>query len=298
MLGGFSQASTDPQRYGVFGDYVGGVWGTIISLITLVVVWRTWASTQRATRLQGVTTILSEMLKTHDAIAGGGSNGFWDRSGTPAVFLREFAAIYRQTRKVEPSDAVWPITTRIDISYTFAFFGLNVQARRSLAIYDDAKIKLVQDAVSKLRERGHGRWSDLFKGHQTTLSHYLRNLFGMYLMIDKSGLPTRERMDLAKIIRTKLSNYDQALLMLNVVSHLGRAWETEDLVRRYKPFANIPRHFFGWDEAFDMKVRFPAVLFEWEHRLHGSPKIWSRRLGSRTFVVQADPALVVPLQTQ
>jgi hypothetical protein len=109
------------------------------------------------------------MLKTHDAITGVGSNSFWDRSGTPAVFLREFAAIYRQTRKAELSDTVWPITTRIDISYTLAFYGLNVQARRSLEVYGDAKVKLVQDAVSKLRERGHGRSSDLFKGHQTTL---------------------------------------------------------------------------------------------------------------------------------
>jgi hypothetical protein len=87
-------------------------------------------------------------------------------------------------------------------------------------------------------------------------------------------------------------------LVLNVASHLGRAWETEVLVRKYKPFANVPRHFFGWDEAFDMKARFPAVLFEWKQRLHGLPTIWSKRLGSRTFGVQADPPLVAPLQTQ
>lgn len=264
LLKGFVLNGDDKTQYGQLGDYVGGVWGTIISVATLIVVWRTWISTRRASHLQSIMAMLAEMLKTHDAIAESGEFTFWDRRGAPSLFLREFAAIYRQTRKAVPSDDIWPVEYRIDIAYTFAFYGLNTQARHSLARYGDQNLKAVQDSVSILRHKAALKGKRLFNGHQAGMSHYFRNLFGMYNLIDKSNIPYDEKIHLSKIIRTKLSNYDQAILALNVISHLGRAWETDGFIRKYKPFSNIPERFFGFDERFNIKERFPIVAFEWE----------------------------------
>lgn len=288
IFGGFWLIDDEKTRYGQLGDYVGGVWGTIISAITLALVYVTWMSTRRVARLQSTTAILAEMLKTHDAITESGEYSFWDRRGTPSLFLREFAAIYRQTRELIPSDQIWPIDTRIDIAYTFAFYGLNTQARHSLQSYGDADLKRVQDAVSGMRRKMALKNKDIFKGHQATLSHYLRNLFGMYTLIDKAALSQEEKIDLSKIVRTKLSNYDQALLALNVVSHMGRAWEVENFINKYKPFSNVPPLFFGFDEQFDVKARFPLSSFEWEQAVPSRPTVrtftfrrWTLRMETR-----------------
>lgn len=253
------------EKYGQLGDYIGGVWGTIISAVALIVVGLTWLTTRRAARLQEITTIFAEMLKTHDAIAESGEFSFWDTRGVPSRLLREFSAIYKATRKVVPNDDDWSIENRIDIAYTFAYYGLNFQAHRSLSGYGIDDLKAVSDIISAKRNRMfQTNGIKMFNGHQAAMSHYFRNLFGMYKIIDNANISRKEKINLSKIIRTKLSNYDQAILALNIVSHLGRDWEAEGLVTKYKPFSNVPEHFFGFDGNFSIKNRFKFVIFEWE----------------------------------
>jgi hypothetical protein len=94
-----------------------------------------------------------------------------------------------------------------------------------------------------------------------------------------------EKLNYGKIIRSRLSNYDQAVLLLNILSHMGREWETEGLVIKYKPFANIPRLFFGFDNAFSPKSRFPFVEFEWEKFINKKPKYWTRHFKGWTITL-------------
>lgn len=252
-------------EYGQFGDYFGGVWGTFVSIIALMVVFLTWHGARQTNRLDKLTSILVEMLKTHDSIASNGEHSFWSRQGSPAIFLREFAAIYRQTRMSVPSDDAWSVNDRIDIAYTFAFYGPNSQALHSLESYGYSNLKKVQNGISMLRLRRRSRFSDMFKGHQVSISHYMRNLYGMYTMIDEAEkISNKQKRDLAKIVRTKLSNYEQALLALNIISHLGAEWERTGLIEKYKPFTNIPEKFLNFDKSFNIKTRFPNVAFEFE----------------------------------
>lgn len=263
--------------YGLYGDYVGGILGTVISAVTLVVVFATWRSTLKTQKVQSVLAIIVEMLKTHDAVAGSGEESFWSRSGVPSTVLREFSGAYEQTRIVAPGDEIWSIADRIDIAYTFAFYGLSGNAMESLAHHGTERIKKVNDAVSDLRYQ-EGKYKNLFKGHQATLAQYMRNLFNMYTFIARSPISSKEKYEIARIVRTKLSNYEQALLALNIMSHLGAEWERLGLVDTFKPFANVPKHFFGFDQAFKLKERFPAVEFEWEAVANERPKYRTLRL--------------------
>ena len=68
------------------------------------------------------------------------------------------------------------------------------------------------------------------------------------------------------MLRSKLSNYEQALLALNVLSHMGQDWQSSGLLRTYKPIKNIPRDFFSFDDSFDLKKAFPYIDFEWERQ--------------------------------
>jgi hypothetical protein len=278
------KTSAQFTQFAQAGDYIGGIWGTAISVATLLIVLSTWNQTRRSARLSSITSILGEMLKTHDAIAGTGQHGFWSREGIPSILLREFNAIYRITKKVVHSDDVWSVNERIDIAYTFAFYGLHTNAVHALRSYGETDVMAVQTAASRLRSRV-ARYQKLFNGHQTVLPHYLRNLFSMYMLIDGSKISQTDKLNLAKIVRTKLSNYDQALLALNVLSHLGGEWERLRLVERYKPFANLPEAFFSFDSKFDMKARFPALEFEWEGRRSARPRYRVKAVGRLTIIL-------------
>jgi hypothetical protein len=255
--------------YGQFGDYIGGLWGTVASAVALFFIFRTWLVTRRSERRNKVISILSEMLKTHDQITNSEGIQFISRSGTPSMLLREFSAIYSMTRKIVPSDEIWAPYDRIDIAYIFAYYGPTMQARDSLNNYDHALVKLVHDEITRYRERDKIKRTQLFKGHQISMSHYMRNLYSMYRYIDGSNLSHDEKVSLGKVIKSKLSNYEQGVLALNIMSQLGTKWEKNGIVTKYKPFSNIPKMFFSFDGKFSLKERFPHLVFEWEGIQHG-----------------------------
>lgn len=276
--------ATITPSYGLYGDYVGGILGTLISAVTLIVVWLTWRATSKAQRVQGVLAVVAEMLKTHDAVAGSGENSFWSRSGTPSAMLREFSAVYEQTRAVVPEDTIWSTGDRIDIAYTFTFYGLSSNATDALSSYGEDRIRRVSNAVSELRYR-EGRYKGLFKGHQTTVSQYMRNLFNIYSFIAGSAISSKDKYAISKIVRAKLSNYEQAVLALNIMSHLGAEWEYRGLVEKFKPFANIPKRFYGFDDGFSLKDRFPSLEFEWEGEAGRRPRYFPIRLGRMSLTL-------------
>ncbi len=248
------------ETYGLFGDYVGGVWGTLFSAVTLIFVFLTWKTTRKTSHFEVILSLLAEMLATHDLIVTSNPD-------LAAKVHSDFSVAYRATRQVESDDNIWLVDDRIDIAYTYTFFGINTNAMHSLKMYGEAKIQRVHDILNEIRVKAYQNDGQVLKGYQPSLSQYMRNLFGMYDLIDTSRLSFTEKKQLGKVVRTKLSNYDQAMIFLNIISHLGQEWENRGFVERYKPFANIPKHFFGIDNMIDLKERFPTVAFEWEdHR--------------------------------
>jgi hypothetical protein len=119
-----------------------------------------------------------------------------------------------------------------------------------------------------------------YSGHQKSLSNYFRNLYGAFTFIEEAKLSRREKTSMAKLLRSKLSNYEQALLALNSLTDQGRSWINDRLMEKYMPIKNIPEHFFSFDEQFDLKAEFPMVSFEWEP----SPAFWMRPLRPRVRI--------------
>jgi hypothetical protein len=258
-------ASDPMQYYGLLGDYVGGFWGTVIGALTLLGVFLTWRSMNKVDYKSKTFQIFVEMLRTHEEIVS--SIEVNDLKGREAIslVLSEFYAIYKITRQVEKNDAIWSIEQRIDIAYTYTFYGPQLQTQKILNSYNQELIKQVGDGISRERiKNGNGKRA--FKGHQNRFAHYFRNLFSAYTFIDESDINIKDKKALGKVLRSKLSNYEQALLALNAICHLGQEWERTGILREYLPIKNIPKDFFSFDEAFDLKTRFPYIVFEWESR--------------------------------
>ena len=86
----------------------------------------------------------------------------------------------------------------------------------------------------------------------------------MYSYIDSTKLKRSEKYELGKVIRSKLNNYEQGILALNIISHLGREWETSGLLSKYKVIKNVPENFLTFDKHITIKQLFPSIDFEWE----------------------------------
>lgn len=258
------------QYNGLKGDYWGGYYGTIIAAVTTLLVLLTWFTTRKNDNKAKTYQVFTEMLRTHEEIVS--SMRIGDAVGREAIalILSEFSFIYKATQSHVPSYGVWNMHHRVDIAYTYMYYGPQLQTQRVLSHYGTEFLKLIGDAVSAKQQRnarsaGARHRQRLFKGHQNRISHYFRNLFAAYKFIDASDLSEREKKDLGKVLRAKLSNYEQALLILNIMSNLGEPWKATELLDFYEPIKNVPRNFFSFDEQhFDLKTEFPDIEFEWQ----------------------------------
>ena len=258
------------QYGGLQGDYIGGVYGTIASIATLLIIAGTFLWTRKNDAKAKIYQVFTEMLRTHEEAVSSMRVGDARGREAFAAILSEFSFIYKATCAHAPN---WSLEQRMDIAFTFTYYGPQLSTLRTLEAYELASLQLVGDAIAaKQRQDAKANNERLrqrfFKGHQNRLSHYFRNLFGAYRLIDEAAeLSEKEKKYLGKILRAKLSNYEQALLLLNAKSHLGREWRTLGMLARYQPIKNVPQHFFSFDEKnFRLKEQFPEIDFEGERK--------------------------------
>ena len=120
----------------------------------------------------------------------------------------------------------------------------------------------------------------LFNGHSSQLAHYYRHLFQTVKFItnqDNQFITYEEKRKYLRILRSQLSNQEQALLFYNWLSNFGKQWENENnkFFTDYRMIHNIYQELIindiKLDELFDLngsylkeKSRKKDSLFEFQ----------------------------------
>jgi hypothetical protein len=105
-----------------------------------------------------------------------------------------------------------------------------------------------------------------FEGHQSRLGHYYRHLYQMVRYVDGQPNELRiEKYEYVKTIRAQLSTHEQALLLINSLTPIGRNWWDMNLINEYRLVQNIPQAFFNKDTEYDACSLFKPGYFEWEN---------------------------------
>jgi hypothetical protein len=279
-----SPAPEPMQYYGLLGDYISGVWGTLFTALTVLGVFLTFWWSRRMDYRAKTYQVFAEMMRTHEEIVASMRIGSRNGRDTFSSVLSEFYVIYRLTIRVVPDNAIWSIADRVDIAYTCTFFGPHILSEEVLRDYGTDRVRQLIGAVHTERQAGKSERRQ-FGGHQLRLSHYFRNLFSAYTFVDGTRLSREEKLALGKVLRSKLSNHEQGVLALNIMSHLGAEWERTGLVEKYKPIKNLPSSFLTFDRSFKVKDRFPYVNFEWETTARETVKVHRFAVRNWSFVV-------------
>lgn len=260
--------------YAPLGDYIGGVIGTLIGAATLLVVLRTWRKDSYKGRREKAYESVFELLRAHDAIVQGMRPLKRKPETDPFGGIHhEFNEIYKLIAASQPGLKSLSLNEKVGIAYIYTYFGPSTEALELSSLHYGKDIaQSLHNAVQQKRNAEGPK--GYLAGHQQSLSHYFRNLYTVYRFISESGLSGRDKRLLARITRSRLSNYEQALLVLNAVSPLGSAWTKTGLMRRFQPVSNVPRLFFGFDPEFNAQQAFPYVRFEWEDYYPQNPSAW------------------------
>lgn len=333
-----AKASDSMQYYGTLGDYIGGVWGTLISLLGFLGIVATLWNARKYEYRSKVYQVFVEMLRTHEDVVQ--SLSFKQATGRDVFgeILQEFYQVHEiLTEKGLFVDTPDPIR-RAQIAYLITFYGPHEatgQLLTDLKLHSDASalVSTIDDASARFEENkllselrrpsasispaeaawrsevavakallrtenvpprvrkvlyealsaANRRTAPLsleqlrnrlmmiagrshFPGHQNRLGHYFRNLYVAYRYIDEAAIPKEERERLGRVIRSKLSNFEQAVLALNALTPLGMPWREGriSLVSRYMPIRAVPKGFFQFDPQFVLHEIYDEVLFEWQ----------------------------------
>ena len=109
-----------------------------------------------------------------------------------------------------------------------------------------------------------------FGGHQYHLGHFFRHLYQAVKYIDQQScfvFSKSEKYDYIKTLRAQMSNYEQAVFLINSLTALGRKWEYENkynkkLISKYHLVKNLPRYFIP---NMEPHYYYPEVDFEWKN---------------------------------
>jgi hypothetical protein len=273
--------NSKPEYAEQLGSFVGGIFGALLgalfAFISVLLLYFTLRGQQRSATEQTFETKYFELLKMHRdnvseiGIKGGGGRKLF-------VFLvRELRCILAIVRKVSNAfDQRLCNEELLKISYYCLFFGVGPNSSRMLKMalaelnYDSGLINAVEGALNdpktKVQVMAERNFSYLpFEGHQSRLGHYYRHLYQMVQYVDQNAPGDEsQKYAYAKTIRAQLSTHEQALLLVNSRTPMGRNWWNKNWIVKYRLVKNIPREFFDSATELDASTLFPRGYFEYE----------------------------------
>ena len=234
-----------------FGTFIGGYLGTILILITLVLLFATLKNQIKIFLIQQFENKYFEMIRIHRDNVNEISIG--DRKGRK-IFLslvREFQVVFSETQRIsELLKLSYGRKKILDISYIIFFYGAvgTISAEILKTTLNNEPEKFVEELMhffSKSQntiKNTHKLLYKPFEGHQSRLAHYYRHLYQTVKYVHLQKLKIN-KYDYLKTLRAQLSNHEQVLLCYNVFSRLGRKWVKENLISEYNFIKNIPPNF-------------------------------------------------------
>ncbi|MFA4795651.1 putative phage abortive infection protein [Leptospira kirschneri] len=148
----------------------------------------------------------------------------------------------------------------INTAYLTIYFGLN---SKSLSIYlfnykeEINQIRILyfnmlchEKSIKSLLDKDHEGEPEL-NGMEQYLSVYFRHLFYTVESIRTSNiLSETQKKEYFSILRAQLSVHEQALILLNFLSQIGKTWNRNGVIEKYQLIKDIP---FGYFDSFDQR---------------------------------------------
>lgn len=204
-------------------------------------------------------------------------------------FLEELKIIYFVAKK-----QIIPATNErlINIAYSVFFHGIGVFKKKQVFTKEDKQfyqalkdLEFINNGNRNIGTRGdkykfRGYVSeksdyngaqvlnyDLFQGHSANLAHYYRHLYQTVKFIvkqDEKFLTYEQKRNYLRILRSQLSNQEQAMLFYNWKSDFGNNWENSNnkYFTDYRMIHNLYNDLLISD--FDLKVIFDVENLEYK----------------------------------
>jgi adenylate kinase len=189
----------DPEAFGTFGSYFGGVVGCICSLVGIVFLYRTYKTQLDITYYQEKFQIVSkfednffELLSQQRDICKSISNKYTTSNGRRA---------------------------NIDNNEFFNALRHDFQKR----LENNLGYESLEDSINIQKVRLSNIYQEFFEGYSHQLGHYFRHLYHILKYIDDTeSLDEQKKREYSDLLQAQMSNDELYLTAMNGISNYGR----------------------------------------------------------------------------
>jgi len=207
----FAQESAD---FGTFGDYVGGLVGTFVGLISIIFLYRTY-------RIQLDISAKQELKQQSQQF----------ESAFFALLLQQRDILQNIKGDFVNNDG----TLHIESGPKFMNILREDLATRLLELSYEPDL-LVPSKINILKVRVNSLYQDLFNNHVEQLGHYFRHLYHLIKFVDSHC--DRNAQSYVDIVQAQMTTDELYLTAINGISHFGRK-RFLPLLGKYNFFENL-----------------------------------------------------------
>lgn len=286
--------SIDAGNAGLFGDFIGGYFGTIILIASAVFISATYRNQKSTNIITSFESRFFELLRLHRDNVEEMKIGHEEGRGVFISLLQEFReALLIVAGSCISTENQLSQNDKASLAYLAIYYGVGANSSRMLrektnGLFPENLVETLIHALENTQrayrltkimakfstsaEQSHRIGTELseitrldycpFDGHQSRVGHTHRHLYHLIKYIDEHAPEGRAR-EYADIVRAQLTNHEQAIFCLNILSPLGEAWTDphHNFMQRYELIKNLPRTFFDRSEV-DLEEHFSYISFE------------------------------------
>jgi ABC-type multidrug transport system fused ATPase/permease subunit len=250
----------DYDAFGTFGDFFGGVIGTLFAIAGVVFVFFTYINQLDYQKKYQIESRFFELLKLHEKNVEELKNIDNDIFNLYIKNIKNFIFIIKKFNKEESKN--WDNEVVVKLGYLYFFYGASEYTSERLdgQLIDKTEVDELNDYMKMSGIVYNGAYADFGK--------YFRQLFQIVTYINKkTELNYKEKMQYIKSLRVRLNIEEQYLLFLNSIISNGLDWEkgkgnlNEQLITKYNLLKNIPKE-YPQIEGIDFKTIYPNIHYE------------------------------------
>ncbi len=251
--------SIDYEAFGTYGDFYGGVIGTIIAAFGAILIYNTYITQTEYQKKDQIESRFFELIKLHeknvDELLLKDRNIF-------SIYLKNiknFIVIISEFNESKKKN--WNRETLVKLGYLCFYYGIYNNKNKYITETTETK-KDFENISEYMIDRGieyNGVYADFGK--------YFRQLFQIVTYINNKELDYKEKYEYIKALRVRLNIEEQYLLILNSLISIGSEWENENndineqLITKYNLIKNIPKE-YNIIGDFNYREKYPNVHYE------------------------------------
>jgi len=208
------------ERFGQFGDYVGGILNPIVAFCALMAL------------MFGIKQQRKELKETRDQFSEQSFDNMF------------FQMLQLHNDMVSSIDSDIELRVKLEASRS-GTVSIDVEqlgkGRESFHVMYKSMRQKYWDKRNEDISPEHldGIYMPTYQQCQSVLGHYFRYLYNVFQFIDRADIKEEKKLFYGKLVRAQLSNHELAILYYNCLSELG-SQKFKPLVERYGLFKNLP----------------------------------------------------------